>query len=210
MKVLGVVFISLIIIITGCVSDGGTLLQTSSTTTSTTTATTLLSTTQPSTTSSTTSTIATSTTTSTSTSTLKNDATKTPGVFSEDYIFNLLILEVKSYVGYVDVTVIDPEGKKVGALWQDKNLVGEINELKERAFYTGTEMNPEIVVIEPPINGLYRVEITGAEMGDHGELAKYDLNLTVILEDKLVLNKTITSARLEKGKSHYLYYEVKG
>ncbi|UCC91566.1 MAG: hypothetical protein JSV39_04640 [Candidatus Aenigmatarchaeota archaeon] len=93
----------------------------------------------------------------------------------------------------VDMLVTDPEGRRTGTLYGNGEFSGVVNEIN-KSVYSGTETEPEFVVIFDPIEGEYRVEIYGNETGT------YNLSIVSVDNGSVFYEKNYTNISINQDE----------
>lgn len=93
----------------------------------------------------------------------------------------------------VDMLVIDPEGRRTGALYENGEFAGMVNEI-DKSAYTGRGTEPEFVVIFDPMEGVYRIEIYGNETG------VYNLSVMSVDNGSVFYGKNYTNISINQGE----------
>lgn len=96
----------------------------------------------------------------------------------------------------VDLLVIDPNGNKVGALYEDATFIAEINEI-DGAFYFGRNLSLEIISV-PFATGDYDIQVQGTGTGEY--------NLTILIFNHVSVHNI--SNTIVEGTVHYYTLSV--
>jgi len=103
--------------------------------------------------------------------------------------------ELKSYFGFggeiggvvaaspVDILVIDPEGRQIGAEYKNGVFIGEFNDFNESGIYSGKNSHPQIVLFIPETEGFYQIKVYGIENGTYNLTRFFIDNRTFYFEE---------------------------
>ena len=92
-----------------------------------------------------------------------------------------------------DMLVTDPEDKRTGALYENGEFIGIVNEIN-KSIYTGRETEPEFVVIFDPIEGIYKIDMYGNETGT------YNLSIISVDNGSVFYEKNYTNISIKQGE----------
>jgi len=82
-----------------------------------------------------------------------------------------------------DISVIDPEGREIGAIYENGTLIKEIEEIPGTAIYTGSSSEPQYIIFANPLEGTYKLKVHGTGNGT------FNLTYGLIRNETLIFKK---------------------
>lgn len=73
----------------------------------------------------------------------------------------------------VGLLIIDPEGRMIGAYYENGTLVGEVNDFGENGTYTGAGSHPQVIIFISRVDGEYKFILHGTGNGSYNFSAFY-------------------------------------